>query len=79
MQADIHPYYETITVQCNCGNCFETGMSYKKSSQLKVEICSKCHPFYTGNQKIVDTEGRVQSYFSKYSSKNQKSSQENQG
>lgn len=69
MQADIHPDYKKISVQCNCGNAFETGMSYKKSDQLKVEICSQCHPYYTGNEKIVDTEGRVESYYSKYGKK----------
>jgi large subunit ribosomal protein L31 len=74
MQADIHPHYETITVVCNCGNTFKTRMSYKKSTQLNVEICSECHPFYTGNQKIVDTEGRVESYYSKYQKNSSKES-----
>ncbi len=56
MKDKIHPKYGTATVRCVCGETFETG-SVKK--ELKVEICSKCHPFYTGKQKLVDTGGRV--------------------
>lgn len=58
MKAKIHPeYYAEATVTCSCGNIYITGAT-KKS--LKVEICNNCHPFYTGEQRIVDTEGRVE-------------------
>lgn len=63
MKTGIHPpYYQTV-VTCACGNTFTTG-STKKS--LRVEICSNCHPFYTGRQRLVDTEGRVQKFVKKY-------------
>ncbi|PZC47399.1 MAG: large subunit ribosomal protein L31 [Chloroflexi bacterium] len=58
MKSSIHPtYYQDAVVVCGCGNTFTTG-STKKA--LKVELCSKCHPFFTGEQRIVDTEGRVE-------------------
>ena len=57
MMPAIHPEFHTATVNCSCGNTFETGAT---QSELKVEICSKCHPFYTGEQRIVDTQGRVE-------------------
>ncbi len=58
MKPKIHPaYYEDVMVTCSCGNTFTTG-STKPS--LRVELCSECHPFYTGEQRIVDTEGRVE-------------------
>ena len=56
MKEGIHPKYEQTTIRCNCGNVF-TNASNKK--EIRVEICSKCHPFYTGKQKLVDTGGRV--------------------
>lgn len=60
MKKDIHPkYYSNATVRCACGNTFTVG-STKES--LEVEICSKCHPFYTGKEKIVDTMGRVEKF-----------------
>ena len=52
----IHPKYEQTTITCACGNVIETGSTRK---DIRVEICSKCHPFYTGKQKLVDTGGRV--------------------
>jgi large subunit ribosomal protein L31 len=58
MRADIHPAYVTTTVTCTCGNTFET-RSTAKSGEMHVDICSNCHPFYTGKQKIMDTGGRV--------------------
>ena len=64
MKADIHPQYHQIEVVCNCGNRFKTGSTLKE--ELKVEICSACHPFYTGKQKIVDTEGRVDRFRQRY-------------
>jgi large subunit ribosomal protein L31 len=63
MKEAIHPKYEKSTVKCACGETFETG-STKKS--LHVDICSKCHPFYTGKQKLVDTGGRVDRFKKKF-------------
>jgi large subunit ribosomal protein L31 len=57
MKAGIHPNYEEISVICACGNQFRTRSSHK--GDIRVEICSSCHPFFTGRQKLVDTEGRV--------------------
>ncbi|MBE6038404.1 MAG: 50S ribosomal protein L31 [Anaerofustis stercorihominis] len=56
MKAGIHPDYKTCVVTCACGNTFETGST---KAEIKVEVCSKCHPFFTGKQKLVDTGGRV--------------------
>lgn len=56
MKEGIHPKYEQTTITCACGNVIETGSTMK---DIRVEICSKCHPFYTGKQKLVDTGGRV--------------------
>ncbi|MDA7967406.1 MAG: 50S ribosomal protein L31 [Gammaproteobacteria bacterium] len=64
MKSDIHPKYAEITVTCACGNTFETKSTLGKA--LHVEICSACHPFYTGRQKIVDTAGRVGKFKAKY-------------
>ena len=64
MKKDIHPQYSTITVTCGCGNSFETRSTLKED--LSIEICSVCHPFYTGKQKIIDTAGRVGKFKQKY-------------
>lgn len=56
MKKDIHPSFEKTTITCACGNVIETRSTKK---DIKVEICSKCHPFFTGKQKLVDTGGRV--------------------
>ena len=56
MKENIHPQYGKCIVRCVCGETFETGSTKK---EMKVDICSKCHPFYTGKQKLVDTGGRV--------------------
>lgn len=66
MKAAIHPNYHVSKVTCACGNTFETG-SVKK--ELKVEICSECHPFFTGKQKFVDSGGRVDRFKKKYNLK----------
>ncbi len=64
MKAKIHPkYYENAKVTCLCGNTFTTGST---NPELKVEVCSKCHPFYTGKQRIVDTMGRVERFKKRY-------------
>lgn len=59
MREGIHPNYETTTITCACGNVIET-RSTKKN--IKVEICSKCHPFFTGKQKLVDSGGRIDKF-----------------
>ena len=64
MKASIHPDYKQITVTCTCGNVLETGSTL--GHDLNVEVCSNCHPFYTGKQKTVDTGGRVDKFRKKY-------------
>jgi large subunit ribosomal protein L31 len=64
MKAGIHPEYKQIMVTCTCGNKFETRSTI--GQDLQVEVCSNCHPFYTGKQKIVDTGGRVDKFRKKY-------------
>ena len=64
MKAAIHPEYKEITVTCSCGNTFKTSSTL--GHDLQVEVCSNCHPFYTGKQKIVDTAGRVDKFRKKY-------------
>lgn len=69
MRAEIHPKYDTISVTCSCGNKFETkSTNVAKSKDLHLDVCSKCHPFYTGTQKIVDTAGRVDMFKKKFGS-----------
>jgi large subunit ribosomal protein L31 len=63
MKEGIHPKFTTTTVKCVCGESFETGSTKK---ELRVEICSKCHPFFTGKQKLVDTGGRVDKFKKRY-------------
>ncbi len=63
MQEGIHPKYGKAQVRCACGNTFETGST---KQELKVEICSQCHPFFTGKQKLVDSGGRVDKFKKKY-------------
>lgn len=64
MKADIHPNYPEITVTCSCGHKFQTRSTVGKN--MHIEVCSQCHPFYTGKQKIVDTAGRVEKFRQKY-------------
>ena len=61
MKADIHPNYKIVTVQCACGETFQTGTT-KNVDVIKGDICSKCHPYFTGKQKLVDTGGRVDKF-----------------
>ncbi|NTU43478.1 MAG: 50S ribosomal protein L31 [Nitrospirales bacterium] len=68
MKADIHPNYTEAQIVCACGETFTT-KSTNKSNPIKVDICSKCHPFYTGKQKLMDTEGRVEKFKRKYAKK----------
>jgi large subunit ribosomal protein L31 len=64
MKEGIHPKYTDITVTCSCGNTFQTRSTL--GTNLEVEVCSNCHPFYTGKQKIVDSGGRVDRFRKKY-------------
>ena len=66
MKDGIHPNYDTCTVKCAFGATYETKST---KSELKVDICSKCHPFYTGKQKLVDTGGRVDRFNKRYAKK----------
>ena len=63
MKKDVHPKYGKATVRCACGETFSTGST---RGELSVEICSKCHPFYTGRQKLVDSGGRVDRFKKRY-------------
>jgi large subunit ribosomal protein L31 len=63
MKANIHPDYVEATVTCACGNTFTVGST---KAQLKVDVCSKCHPFFTGQQRILDTAGRVERFNRRY-------------
>ena len=67
MKAEGHPDYQEVSVKCSCGNTFTTRSTISK--QINVEVCSACHPFYTGKQKILDTAGRVEKFRQKYASK----------
>ena len=67
MKAKIHPQYKEINVICSCGNKFKTRSTLAR--ELHVEVCSDCHPFYTGKQKIVDTAGSVEKFKQKYARK----------
>ncbi len=64
MKAETHPNYPEINVTCSCGNKFKTRSTYGRD--MNVEVCSQCHPFYTGKQKILDTAGRVEKFKQKY-------------
>ncbi len=64
MKDGIHPAYVDITVRCDCGNSFETRST--KREEIHTEICSACHPFYTGKQKLIDTAGRIERFRRKY-------------
>ncbi len=67
MKKDIHPDYGETTITCACGNVIKTKST--KKGQINVEICSKCHPFFTGKQKFVDTGGRVERFKKRYGGK----------
>lgn len=64
MKADIHPRYQEINVSCSCGNSFKTRST--AAEDLHMDVCSECHPFYTGKQRLVDTAGRVDKFRQKY-------------
>lgn len=66
MKPSIHPEYKQINVVCSCGNKFATGST---GQDIAIEVCSECHPFYTGKQKLVDSGGRVAKFMNKYKKK----------
>ncbi len=66
MKPEIHPQYHQVDVHCACGETFKTGSTRK---ELRVEICSKCHPFFTGKQKLVDSAGRIDRFQQRYAKK----------
>ena len=66
MKTDIHPQYHQVNVHCACGETWTTGSTNK---ELRVEICSKCHPFFTGKQKLVDSAGRIDRFQQRYAKK----------
>lgn len=65
MKEGVHPSYKEVTVQCSCGNSFQTRSTVGKDV-LQVEVCSACHPFYTGKQKVMDVGGRVDKFKKRY-------------
>lgn len=65
MKEGIHPKYDVVTVKCHCGSVFET-RSTRKGGEIHTEVCSQCHPFFTGKQKLLDTEGRIDRFRKKY-------------
>jgi large subunit ribosomal protein L31 len=70
MKQEIHPEYKVATVHCSCGNTFQTRST---KSELRVEICSNCHPFYTGKQKLIDAGGRVERFQRRYAKQQEQS------
>lgn len=67
MRANIHPKYEEVTVTCGCGNTIKTKSTL--GEELRIEVCSECHPFFTGKQKILDTGGRVDRFKKRFGSR----------
>ena len=67
VKPDIHPKYEEVEVRCACGNTFKTRST---KPELHLEICSNCHPFFTGKQKLIDTEGRVERFTKRFGTQN---------
>lgn len=65
MRENIHPDYHEVEIACVCGNTFKTKSTFK-GNKIKIEVCNKCHPFFTGKQKLVDTAGRVEKFKQKY-------------
>ena len=70
MKQNIHPEYKVINVHCACGNSFDTRAT---TDNITVEICSACHPFFTGKQNLIDTAGRIEKYMQKYNLADKKS------
>jgi large subunit ribosomal protein L31 len=78
MKPEIHPAYKTVKVNCSCGNQFETRSTSAKDS-LHLDVCAKCHPFYTGTQKVVDSAGRIDRFRQKYGAKSAKTNDGTEG
>lgn len=72
MKADIHPKYEDITATCSCGNVIKTRSTLAKD--IHLDVCSACHPFYTGTQKVVDTGGRIDKFKQRFGGRSFKKS-----
>ena len=68
MRPDIHPDYHDVKVTCSCGNEFDTRSTYK-SDALSIEVCSQCHPFFTGKQKILDSAGQIDKFNKRFGGK----------
>ncbi|MDR0220723.1 MAG: 50S ribosomal protein L31 [Lachnospiraceae bacterium] len=68
MKENLHPEYKQVNVKCHCGNTFTTGST---KNEIRVEICSACHPFYTGQQKVAQARGRIDKFNRKYGVGNQ--------
>ncbi len=66
MKTEIHPVYATATVKCGCGNTFQTRSTIP---EMHTDVCSECHPFYTGKQKLIDTAGRIDRFRQKFGKK----------
>lgn len=75
MKPDIHPVYKEVKVTCSCGSVFTTRSTVGKEA-ITLEVCAKCHPFFTGTQKIMDTAGRVERFQQKYGLKSKKAAAE---
>ena len=67
MKSDIHPEYNTVKATCSCGNVIEVGSTM--AQDLQIEVCSECHPFYTGKQKTIDAGGRVEKFSQRFGSR----------
>lgn len=65
MKANLHPDYHDVKVSCSCGNTFETRSTFS-GTEMQVDVCSQCHPFYTGKQKMLDTAGQVDKFRRRY-------------
>ncbi|MDP1519610.1 50S ribosomal protein L31 [Porticoccus litoralis] len=70
MKAEIHPNYGTLSATCSCGNVIEVGSTL--SDSIHVDVCSQCHPFYTGKQKVVDTGGRIDRFNKRFAGRSAK-------
>ena len=68
MKPEIHPQYKPLSVTCSCGNTFMTGSTYAKDS-MTIEVCSQCHPFYTGKQKVLDSAGQIEKFNKRFGAK----------
>jgi large subunit ribosomal protein L31 len=68
MKADTHPAYQEVSVTCSCGNNFKTSSTYGKD-EMHIEVCSECHPFYTGKQKVLDSAGQIEKFNKRFGGK----------